>query len=186
MKKILQAIGKKNIIIVSGILLIGAAIAVNLSLGAPNSVDAGTDYYLENITDPTGDKVLGQATLVDSQAAVQNYFATSQLNRQRARDEAIEVLRNVAESEDSIQEMKNSALSDISAIALEIEKEANIETLIKAKGFTDCVAIVSGDIANVIVKSIGLMPNEVAQIKEIVYEQANILPQNTKIIEKSE
>ena len=70
-------------------------------------------------------------------------------------------------------------------IALDIEREANIETLVTAKGFAQCVAVVNGDSANVIVKSDGLLPNEIAQINEIVYEQAGIVPANVKIIEKS-
>ena len=53
-----------------------------------------------------------------------------------------------------------------------------------AKGFEECVAIISGDNASIIVKSDGLLPNEVAQITEIVYEQAGILPTNMNIVEK--
>ena len=38
---------------------------------------------------------------------------------------------------------------------------------------------------HVIVESEGLNPGEVAQISEIVYEQAGIVPSNLKIVEKS-
>ena len=65
-----------------------------------------------------------------------------------------------------------------------MESESNIETLVLSKGFEKCVAVVNGDSASIIVKSAGLLPSEVAQISEIVYEQTGILPSNLKIIEK--
>jgi len=114
-----------------------------------------------------------------------DYFAVSVLSRQRARDESIDLLNNIVNSAEAMPDAKDKALQDIAVIAQEVEKEANIETLVKAKGFADCVAVVSGNNANVIVKTDGLMPNEVAQIKEIVYDQAGILPANTKIVEKN-
>ena len=80
--------------------------------------------------------------------------------------------------------MKTEALDGIAQIALDIENESNIETLILAKGFEKCVAVVNGDSASVIVKCSGLLPSDIAQISEIVYEQAGILPANLKIIEK--
>jgi len=97
----------------------------------------------------------------------------------------MEVLRTVVDSEEAIEAVKGQALSDITRIALDIEREANIETLITSKGFAQCVAVVNGDSANIIVQSNGLLPNEIAQINEIVYEQAGILPANVNIIEKA-
>ena len=211
MKKILSTIGKKNIIIISGILLIGIAIYLNLTL------DLTEKFVLED--DGWDDsRTLGQATLVDNLSlsydsyddiedmgmgagggAVEadaddlgayhepqdNYFAVSVVSRQRARDESIELLNNIVDNSEDLPDVRQSALSDIAVIAREIERESNIETLVRAKGFTECVAVVSGENANIIVKTDGLMPNEVAQIKEIVFEQAGILPGNIKIIEKN-
>ena len=58
-----------------------------------------------------------------------------------------------------------------------------METLIKSKGFEECVAVISEGGASVVVKSSGLLENEIAQIQEIVYDTAGILPANLKIIE---
>ena len=228
MKKILSAIGKKNIIIISGILLIGIAIYLDLTLKFDNAGNTDTGYIMENgqnggSYDDDDYRGLGQAALVNSQGyngyngedmgagaggagivdvdvdtdgidgadeydmqnSPENYFAVSVVSRQRARDESIELLNNIVDSAETMPDVKDRALSDIQTIAVEIEKEANIEVLIKAKGFVECVAVVNGENANVIVKTDGLMANEVAQIKEIVYEQSGILPANTRIIEKN-
>ncbi|MBR2296973.1 MAG: SpoIIIAH-like family protein, partial [Clostridia bacterium] len=66
----------------------------------------------------------------------------------------------------------------------DIDSESKIETLVRAKGFEECIAVISDDTATVIVKTDGLVASEVAQINEIVYEQSGILPTGLKIIEK--
>ena len=113
------------------------------------------------------------------------YFSSTVLSRQKARDEALEVLQTVVDSAEALQETKAQAFSDMSQIAKDIEREANIETLIEAKGFSDCVAVVNGSTVSIVVKSEGLLPNDIAQINEIVYEQTGVEPVNVKIVERS-
>ena len=68
----------------------------------------------------------------------------------------------------------------------EIEVEATVETLIKAKGFDECVAVISNNIATVVVGTDDtLTPSHLAQIKEILYEQAGVLPVNVRVSEKA-
>ena len=170
--------GIRNLVIVFSVLLIGAAVYVNWVLfGGPEDSDD------ENVDLPTqtGDTVNAGAEKEDEGT---NYFAASQIERQRARDEAIEVLQGVVDDEDSLDAAKEQALADIAAIAANIELEANIESLIKAKGFEECVAVINGDKANIIVSSEGLKPNQLSQILEIVYIQADILPANVTISEQ--
>ena len=60
----------------------------------------------------------------------------------------------------------------------------NIETLIEAKGFAECVAVIKDDSASIVVKSDGLQAAQISQINEIVYEQSGISPVNVKIIQR--
>lgn len=115
---------------------------------------------------------------------VQDYFAAISVQRRQARDEAIEVLASVAASEEALEEAKQAALTDMNRLALEMEQEANIETLVQSRGFQKCAAVISDNKCSVIVETTGLLPGDVAQISEIVYEQAGILPDNLKIIER--
>lgn len=178
----IMKIGRRNWVVISALALICGAVVLNLVLF--NGADEGFDYDTSSgmsVTEGAGDgEVLTDKTTDDAA-----FFSATQVSRQRARDEAMEVLRAVVDNEDAVDAVKGQALSDINRIALDIEREANIETLVTAKGFAQCVAVVNGDSANVIVKSDGLLPNEIAQINEIVYEQAGIVPANVKIIEKS-
>ncbi len=120
-----------------------------------------------------------------SPTPVYNYFEAMQLSRRQARDEAMEVLLSVAGSETAVETMKTDAMEEIAQIARDIEAEANIESLILSKGFEQCVAVVNGDAASVIVRSAGLLPSEIAQISEIVYEQTGIAPSRLKINERN-
>lgn len=173
----ISRIGTRNIIIASSLVLIGAAVILNFVFFG-NSQPAVADG------EPLGET--GGEVVEDVVYAEDSYFASAQLSRQQSRDQAIAVLQTVIESNTADAATKEAASADINRIASEIQTEANIETLIKSKGFEECVAVISEGTASVIVASDGLMPNELSQIKEIVWEQAGIDPVNIKIIEKQD
>ena len=175
---ILEKIGKRNIIIACAVLLIGAAVLMNFILFSGSNQNGGYDGYDQpsgSVSDDVGD-----STETDANA----YFSATQVSRQRARDEALEVLQAVVENVDATEAMKNEALAEIAVIADEIQKEANIESLITAKGFEACVAVINNDTASIVVKADDLQAAEIAQINAIVYEQAGILPSAVTIIKK--
>ena len=173
---ILEKIGKRNIIIACAVLLIGVAVLMNFILFSGADKNNGYDGYDQpsgSVSDDVGD-----STATDANA----YFSATQVSRQRARDEALEVLQAVVENVDATEAMKNEALAEIAVIADEIQKEANIESLITAKGFEACVAVINNDTASIVVKADDLQAAEIAQINAIVYEQAGILPSAVTII----
>ena len=173
--EMVKKISTRNLVIAGSVLLIGAAVLLNFVLfsGDGNSdVGYGSSNMEDNVSANAG------ANSKD------DYFSSTQLSRQKARDEALEVLQSVVESTDAVEATKEKALSEISKLADDIQIEANIETLVLSKGFEQCVAVINGDTVNIIVKSKGLLANEVAQINEIVYEATGKDPSCVKIIEK--
>ena len=180
-KAIVLKIGKRNIAIACSVLLIGAAVLLNWILFAgANNTDGydGYDQPTGNVTDTPNQG----NTNVDN--TDNTYFSATQVSRQRARDEALEVLQSVVDNPDASEAVKTEALAGISAIAEEIQKEANIESLITAKGFEQCVAVLNGDTASSIVSADELLPAQLAQINTIVYEQTGIAPSGITIINK--
>ena len=121
----------------------------------------------------------------DAQNAGENYFTSTALDRREARDEALDVLKMVTENDEASEQAKAEAAAKISQIAVDIQNEANIETLVKAKGFEDCVAIISDGAVSVIVSAESLQAAEAAQILSIVYETTGINPENVSIINKA-
>ncbi|MBQ7982168.1 MAG: SpoIIIAH-like family protein [Clostridia bacterium] len=176
---------RRHLIVAASVLVIGFAVYLNWSMynGGSSGVTDGTGVEGVSYSDGIAAQ-MPEAEDVAVEDAADDYFAVSQINRQRARDEAIAVLQDVVDGAANLSDVQSEALLQISQIAEDIENEAAIESLVKGKGFSDCVAVISGDAANVIVRSSALLPNEVAQIQEIVYETAGILPANVKIIEK--
>ena len=123
---------------------------------------------------------------VNAPTETEDYFALSVINRERVRDEAFEMLQELTVSDAVDAVAKADAYNEMTRMANEITSEANIESLVKAKGFNNCVAVVSGEDVNVVVESSGLTINQVAQIKEIVYLECGVHPDNIKIIEKAD
>ena len=167
----------KSVAVFAVVLLIGVAVYVNYRL-----------FY-----DPTGSMGYGDGNMSAGQgdslqtgadAEGENYFTATALNRQQSRDEAIDVLKLVAESEDADEQTRAEASARISKIAEDIQNEANIETLVKAKGFEECVAVISDGSVSVIVSAETLQAAEAAQILAIVYDTTGISPENVSIINK--
>lgn len=178
---VINRIGRRGTVVICSVILVGFAVLLNLILFDGEGADKKSNLAIDPDTLTAGDP---SSEGEEASSPVYNYFESMQLSRRQARDEAMEVLKSVADSATAVEEMKSDALDSIAQIARDIECEANIETLILAKGFAQCIAVVNGDAASIIVKTDGLLPSEIAQISEIVYEQAGVLPTNLKIIEK--
>ena len=182
-KAVILKIGRRNIIIGCSVLLIGVAVLLNWILfsGAQGGGDGYDGYDKPSGSISDGLDQSGGDTTTD---ATNTYFSATQISRQKARDEALEVLQAVVDNVDATETAKTEALASISAIAEEIQKEANSESLITAKGFEQCVAVLNGDTATIVVSADTLQPAQLAQINAIVYEQTGIAPVGVTIINK--
>ena len=177
-KKAYSKLGKRTVIVASCVLLIALAIVLNVILW--KTPVAETQNPTPASAALSGAQKVEDSTKTDS--APTGYFAEVILSREKARDEAIEVLSGVIDSETAADTEKADARAQIERMAKDIEDEANIETLVRSKGMGDCVAVISGDKANVVVKIDGMTDAQVSQISEIVYEQSGIVSANLKII----
>lgn len=112
-----------------------------------------------------------------------DYFAAVRLSRQEARDSAVSLLQEAAAYTDDPQATQaNSKLEDIVQVAL---CEAQIESLVIAKGFTDCVAYISDEGISVAVAAPegGLEQKDVAVIADIVMTQSDFNVEDIRVVE---
>ena len=112
-----------------------------------------------------------------------DYFAAVRLSRQQARDSALNLLQEaMAYSDDTKAAESNAQLEDIVQTAL---SEATIESLIIAKGYTDCVAYMGNDGISVAVASPegGLQKADVAVIADIVMNQSEYTLDEIRVVE---
>ena len=103
----------------------------------------------------------------------EKYFADTKLEKDKKHDESVETIQTSLSNKDLPNEEKAKLTSDLSAMVMQGDTETKIESLIKAKGFEDCVVFIDTDKANVVVKSDGLSNEQAAQIKDIVLRESN-------------
>lgn len=179
-------LAKKQLTMITLVLALALAVYLNWRF-AQNDALTITDTITETAADAEGEKYYGEAQFVSTdEADPDSYFAEARLNRQQSRDEAMDALQKALQDTNLTQAEKDAITASMAAIASNIATESNIETLVKAKGFSDCVAFINGDKVKIVVKANGdgLSSSEVSQIKEIVLSECSSVPvQNITIVE---
>lgn len=180
-------INKKQIVFLSLALVVCIAVYLNwryldhIDIGQGNMIAVDGDSATKK---DEGEKKLGQAELVETIAKdVDTYFTECQLEKQQNRDEALQLLKTVAESEESASEVKDKANNDMIAMARATDIESTIESLIKAKGFEKCMVYIGEETVNVVVATEGLSEEQAAQINEIVIAESGRGASSIKIVE---
>ena len=118
-------------------------------------------------------------------ASASNYFSEARLTRQVSRDEALALLQTAATAETASQETIDGAMNAISAMATCSMKEAQIENLLLAKAFDDCVVYIGNDSITVAVPAPeeGLSEEAIAQITDIICSETEFTAAQLNIIE---
>jgi len=190
MKKIRfhMILGKKQLMLASLVLVLSIAVYLNYTFTRPDTVydlvAAGVEQ--EDAADET-EETYGEAQLTSAgETVMDEYFVSARLERKKARDEAVETLANTLKDADLSDEEKELATSKAIAVSKQIEQENKIETLVRAKGFTECLAFVDDETVRVVVKTEGLSAEQAAQIKNIVIEETEVLTENISVAEVNE
>ena len=155
----------------------------------------GTSVYhtwrYAGTVEDSGKKVLGQSALVNGEttdaevtAAGDDYFATARLSRKQARDTAISMLQEAQVDENATEDVLNEASQTMQVLAAYTVAESQIESLVVAKGYADCVAFMGDDAISVVVSDPdGLDTVDVARSKDIVVSEASYTPDQIRIME---
>lgn len=184
--------GKKQVMLATLAVALGLAVYLNYYFSSkqppvtstggtttsttPTHGNLGDSQFVNASTDPSG-------TGTTTTAAVGSaYFAQARANRESAREEALDILKELLSDVKSTDAMKQEATNKAAAIAKAVEQESKIEDLVRAKGFADCVVYIEDKNCNVVVQADGLKPQETLQITEIVSAQSNIAMENIKIV----
>ncbi len=178
LKKFFSSRGGKSVIIVTSCLLIGLSVYLNYRLFY-NPLDA-IGYGNNNMED----NYAAAASASGEQKEESTYFTATALTRSQSRAEALDVLKLVADNEEADEAARAEAEEKISQIAVNIQNESNIESLVRAKGFEECVAVIGDDSVSVIVKADSLQAAEAAEIFTIAYETTGINPEKISIMTK--
>lgn len=194
--------GKRQLILASLVLALGAAVYLNWQFAGPSVETAGdvssTDTSSElgaaqlvdnNYLEPVSDELEETAGTASADgagtadaAATAEKLSDARMTRQTARDEAVELLEDILADAQSDTAVKEAAVSEASVIAQNILKETNIESLVQAKGFTECVAYINDDSCTVVVNGDLSDAQNTLIIQDIVVTETGFDAEHIKIV----
>ena len=192
---------RKEVVAAALVVLIGVAGYLNWSYQDTVRVTDGEEYIA------TG-KRLGEAQLVNSSetaeetnsaqntektskkdkkeqdkaAADDDYFTQARKNRETSREKSLDILNQTAANENFDEATRQKAQEDILAMANAVAKEAEIENVIKAKGYPDAAVYIDGEKVEMVVKKDGFTDSDAAKLSEAATEKLGVSPANIKIV----
>lgn len=209
-----MAVGKRQLVLAALVVALGAAVYLNWALfgngtqlPATQAVTSGVSnrQYGQTLqvnasassnaksssnvskasaaSSPT--KKASSATSAAATATSDDYFSQARLDREKAQDEAKETIAKVFVNSNSDNTMKQEAVTKTASLMQNLIREADIENLVKAKGFQDCIVTLDNGQCNVVVKTKANSENDAAVIQDIVAGQTGLSYDKIKIIERS-
>jgi len=182
---------KKNMVAAAVLVTVCAGIYVNwlyteeqTAVSLADTLDAERVMSDDSLILSEDMAAIAAGEAVDTTAT--DYFAAVRLSRQKARDSAVNQLQDAMAYSTTGEGGKDvesaMELEDIIQTAL---SEAQIESLVIAKGYTDCVAYMSGEGISVAVSAPegGLQQTDVAVIADIVIAQSDYSLDDIRVVE---
>ena len=134
----------------------------------------------------SANKNYGEAQLVSvANNSGSKFFEEARLKRTKAHDEAMDAVQKALKSASLSAEEKKSYTQQLTGSLEDLNAENEIETLVRAKGFADCLCFLQSGRADLTVMTSGdaLTAAQVAQIRDIVLSKSNVTAQNITILE---
>jgi len=182
---------RRNSVVAAVVLFVCVAVYLNWNYQTGGQTDAGKtlgDAAL--VAGETKDPLLSGSTVgeegqAQGDTSPSGYFANARLNRQQARDSALSLLQEASANAQADQAMREQTNAAIQTMADFTVTEAQIENLVVAKGYTDCVAFIGEDTVSVVVQVPGgqLTDVDTARITDIVTQTTEFTASQIKIIE---
>jgi len=192
-KRVMKIQWKRNAVVATVLVFVCAAVYLNWRY-AGNVADQAVSGQAQQQEQGESTKVLGDAALVGGQVvtgdtqAVEtsaSYFDTARLSRQQSRDNALSLLREASEQENVEQTVLDEANLAIQTMAGYSMQETQIENLVVAKGYADCITFMGEGGVSVVVSAAedGLQTEDVAKITDIVLSETTFTADQIRILE---
>lgn len=182
---------KRQLILASLVVALGAAVYINWqfsgnkNLGATDIIESTRELgEARYVNSANIDSNIQNVPITETQeGGSKKYFASAEENRQKSKEESEEKLKSLAAEPNINAEIKNEIIRQIEDLAKNSQQEANIENLIKAKGFEDCIVSIQNGECSVIVSPGNLDENSAIIIRDIASGQSGIPFDKIKIVE---
>ena len=162
----------------------------------------GNDYLaLERVTSDNVDLVNPEMKTVDAnpqsdqsskinftqardEESGKDFFIEYRLERDKARSEQINIYREMINNPNTDQAAKKEATRKMLQLTEKMEKELEIESLIRARGYQDALAYIHNNAVDVIIQTNGLQKEDVARVGDIIVKSTGFGFKDVTIIEK--
>lgn len=160
--------------------------AVNVSAVSQETVPVTDELMTEAEAVSSANKNYGEAQLVSvANNSGSKFFEEARLKRTKAHDEAMDSIQKALKSASLSAEEKKDYTSQLTGNLADLNAENEIETMVKAKGFADCLCFLQSGRADLTVMTSGdaLTAAQVAQIRDIVLSKSSVTAQNITVVE---
>lgn len=198
-------LGKKELVLTGLVLTLGAAVYLNWQfssntdlLSGANAVSVSKELGEAEFVNTSSDKKVGETSTQKSntKATEKNtssktpttkssnsdeYFAQAKLDREETQDKIAEMTQEILESVEENDTAKTEAVAKAAQLATILEQQTNVESLIKAKGFENCLVFIQNEECSIVVKDSNLTDEDTLIIKDIATGQTGISIDKIKI-----
>ncbi len=182
---------KRQLVLASLVTALGVAVYLNWQFSDSKGISASN--VLESTRELGEARYVNSSNLEDSEdkenssktlsKETTEFFEQAEENRQKSREESEEKLKNLMSDSKISEETKKEIKDRLDDISQNIQKESNIENLIRAKGFGKCIVSLQNGECSVIVSPKTLNESSVIIIRDIVSGQAGVNFEKIKITE---
>lgn len=150
-----------------------------VSLDGDGSEDASSD---ESSTSDTTEAAVGEAVLASTTvSSAGEILAAAKLSREQVRSKTKEELQEIIDSSELTDDEKQEAVTAMTTLTVNAEKESAAELLLEASGYTDCVVSITDDTVDVVINASSLTEAQRAQIEDIVKRKTEVAGENIVI-----
>lgn len=203
---------KRNAVVAAIVLFVCVAVYLNWSYDQQAAAVSGGSQTADLAAEETASetKTLGEAMLVsndslasedesteivldtweseemaaETAAQTEDYFATARISREEARSSALDILQETVDDPEASEEAVSAAADSITAMASATLAESQIESLVTAKGYPECVAFIGDNSVSVVVSTeTGTLEGaDVAKITDIVMGETEFAASAVKVV----
>lgn len=176
-------LNKRNLVVASLVVALGVAVYLNWQFGGDKTMftsatkELGTAEYVNNDTTISSPDE-GELTKKQS-----NYFSSARTKREQSQDKVVNIAKEVLSKAEASGEAKENAAKQAEKIETYITYQTNVENLLKAKGFNDCLCCITENGCTVVVPNGNMEKDSTMIIKDVVFGQTGINFENIVITE---
>lgn len=117
----------------------------------------------------------GQTTTLEHKKITEKeFFIEYRLERDRNRDRQMEIMREIVNNKNTGEEARREAQKRLLTISGNMEKEMELENLLKARNYKDAVALLQEQGLTVVIKVPRLSADDIARVTEVAEQTTSI------------